>query len=85
MNNSIYNQSFVCTQLSVYTYDLLVNSLSVIPLLNKLELICLRTSIVIVSTQLNGFNYCYQALIILFNINHLSADSKVVTSIAIQH
>ena len=39
------------------------------------------TSIVIVSTQLNGFKYCYQ--IILFNINHYFADNEVVTSIAI--
>ena len=37
------------------------------------------------STQLNGFNYCYLALIILFNINHLLAHSEMVTSIAIEH
>ena len=36
-------------------------------------------------TQLNGFKYFYQTLIILFDIIHLFADSKVVTSIAIQH
>ena len=41
-------------------------------------------SIAIVSTQLNGFNYWYLTLIFLFNINHLFADSKVVTSIAIK-
>ena len=39
----------------------------------------------IVSTQLNGLNYCYQALIILFNINHLFAHNEVVTNIAIAH
>ena len=43
------------------------------------------TSTTIVSTQLNGFNYCYQTLIILFNINHLLAHNEVDTSIAIQH
>ena len=42
----------------------------VISFLNKLELICLHTSMVIVSTQLNGFNNWYQTLIIPFNINH---------------
>ena len=42
-------------------------SLSVISVLNALELICLRTSIAIVSTQVNGFNYCYLTLIILFD------------------
>ena len=41
--------------------------LSVISFLNKLELICVHTSITIVSTKLNGFNYLYQTLIILFN------------------
>ena len=45
-------------------------NLSIIQSLNELELICLHTSIAIVSTQLNGFNYCSQTLIILFNINH---------------
>ena len=39
----------------------------------------------IVSTQLNGFNYCYLTQIILFNINHLFADSEEVTSIVILH
>ena len=40
---------------------------------------CVRTNIfwhtsnAIVSTQLNGFKYCYLTLIILFNINHLFA------------
>ena len=37
----------------------------------------------LLSTQLNGFNYCYLTLIILFNINHLFAYSEVVSSIAI--
>ena len=58
-------------------------SLSIISFLNELELICLHTSFAIVSTQLNGFSYCYITLIIQFNIDHLFADSKVVTSIAI--
>ena len=56
---------------------------SVISFLNELEMICLHTSIAIVSTQLNGFNHCYQTLIILFHINYLFTDSEVVTSIAI--
>ena len=58
-------------------------SLSVISFLNDSELICLHMSIAITSTRLNSFNYCYQTLIILFNINHLIAHSEVVTSIAI--
>ena len=51
----------------------------------ELELICLHIRIAIVSTQLNGLNYCYLILIILFNINHLFVDSEVVTSFAFQH
>ena len=43
---------------------------------NQLELICLHTSIAIVSTQL-------MVSIILFNINHLFAHSEVATSITI--
>ena len=41
------------------------------------------TSIAIVSTQLNGFNYYYVTLIILFDISHLFAHSEAVTSIDI--
>ena len=59
------------------------NSLSVISFLDKLELICLHTSIAIVSEHLNGFCYCYRTLINLFHIKNLFADSEVVTSIAI--
>ena len=55
----------------------------VISFLNGFELVCLHTNMAIVSTQLNGFNYCYLTLIILFNINHLFTDSDVATSIAI--
>ena len=54
-------------------------SWSVSSLVNGLALFCLNTSIAIVSTQLNGFNYCYLTLIIQFNINHLFAHSEVVT------
>ena len=50
---------------------------------NEFELICSHTSIAIISRQLNELNYCYQIIITLFNINHLFAGSKVVTSIAI--
>ena len=60
-----------------------MNSLSVISFLNEFELICLHTSTGIVSTNLNDFCHCYYTLVILFNINRLLADSKVVTSIAI--
>ena len=60
---TIKHQSFVCTY-----------SLEVILFFNELELICLHTSI-IVSTQLNAFNYCYLTLLIIFDINHLFADS----------
>ena len=55
-----------------------MNSLLVISFLNELELICLDTSIAIVSTQLNGFNYCHLKLIILFNTNHLFAHSHLL-------
>ena len=34
----------------------------------KWELVYLHTSITIVSTQLNGFTYCYQTFVILFKI-----------------
>ena len=44
---------------------------------------CLRTTIAIFSTLLNGFNCCNLRIIILFNIHHLFAKSEVVTSIAI--
>ena len=50
-------------------------SLLVISFLIELNLICLYTSIDIVSTQLNGFSYCYLTFIIPFNINHLFAHS----------
>ena len=58
-------------------------SLPVITFLNELKLICLNDSIAIVSTQLNGFNYCYSTQMILFNINHLFAYSDVVAIFAI--
>ena len=66
-----------------WIYDLLVNSLQVILFLNELELIFMHTNFAIVSTQLNGFNYCYLVQIIQFYINHLFAVSVAVTSIAI--
>ena len=50
----------------------------------EIELICLRASIAIVSAQINGFSYCYLALIIPFDINHLFEHSVVVTSIAFE-
>ena len=58
-----------------------MNSWLLILFLNELEL-SLHTSIVIVCTQLTGFKYCYQTLIILLNINHLFANSEVISSIA---
>ena len=57
------------------------DSLQVISFLNDLELICLHACIAIVSRQLNGFNYCYITLIILFNSNYLFANNEVVTGI----
>ena len=60
-----------------------MNSLYVIWFLNELEQVCKHTIIAIVSTQLNGINYCYLTLLILFNISNLFADSEEVTSIAI--
>ena len=62
-----------------------MKSLLVLSFLNELELICLHTSIAIVSTQLNSFNYCFLKLIILFNINPLFVHSEVVTSIGMYH
>ena len=55
--------------------------LSVISFLNELQLICLRTSIAIVSIQLNGFNYCYLTRIILFNITHCNASLTIQLNI----
>ena len=72
----IFLFTFVCTHLKGYTYDLLV-----ISFLNGLEQIYLHTNFATVSTQLNGFNYCY--LTFQFNINHLFADSEMVTSVDI--
>ena len=60
-----------------------MKGLLIISFLKELQLIYLHTSMAIVSTQLNGFNYSYLTLIILVHINHLSADSEMVTSIAI--
>ena len=40
----------------------------IISFLNEKELICLHSSVVIVSTQWNRFNYCYSTLIILFKL-----------------
>ena len=34
-----------------------------------------------VCTELNGFNYCYERLIMLYNINHLLPLSQVVTTL----
>ena len=57
-----------------------MNSLLVISFFNEFEPIYLHISIDTV--QLNGFNYCYLTLTILFDINHLFAHSEVVRSIA---
>ena len=59
-----------------------MKSLMVISFLNELELICLHSRIAIVSTQLNGFNYCYLRQIILFKITHLFEHIEVVAIIA---
>ena len=64
-------------------HDMSKFGLSVISFLNALELISWHISIAIVSTQLNGFNYCYIILIIPFNINHLFEHSGLYTHIAI--
>ena len=69
--------------MDIYLYDLRVDNLKVISFFNGFKLICLLASNAIVSIQLNGFNYCYQTLIILFNINHLFAHREVVISIAV--
>ena len=62
-----------------------INYLLVISFLNELELIYLPTSVDVVPTQLNVFNYYYRTLLILFNIYHLFEQSEVVTSIAVLH
>ena len=59
-----------------------MNSLWVILILNEFESVGLYISIDIVCTQLNGFKYCWIALIIQFNISYLLAHSEVVLSIA---
>ena len=58
--------------------DWAIYDLEVTSFLNELDLICLHTCIIIVSTQLNDFNYYYLTLIILFNINDLLAHSEVL-------
>ena len=82
-NSNNFSSVIFCTHWNGYTYDLLVNSLLVISFLIELKLISLYPSIAMISTQLNGFNYCYLILIIQFNTNHLFADREMVTSIAI--
>ena len=86
--NSNNLKSVIClhTFKWLYIYDLHVNSLLVILYLNELEIIYLDTiknCYCLYATQMNGFNYCNQTLIILLNINHLFAHSEEVTSIAI--
>ena len=49
---------------------------------NEVELISLHVSIAIVSTQLNGFTYCYLTLL---DINYLFACSEVVTTIVLHN
>ena len=52
--------------------------------LNDFKLLCLHTNIVIISRQLNGFNYCYQTPLILFIwYTDLFAGSEMVISIDI--
>ena len=50
--------------------------MSAISQLDESELLCLHSSIAIVSTR--GFNHCYQTLRILFNINHLLYKYAVI-------
>ena len=54
---------------------------SVISIINDLKLISFHISILTVSRQLNGFNYCYLTLIILSNTKQLFVHSKVIISI----
>ena len=56
-----------------------MNFLLVISFLNESELICFHITTEIVSTHLIGFHYCYPKLLILFNINHVFADSEQVS------
>ena len=60
---------------------LFAHSLEVISFLNKLEPICLHSTTAMVSTQLNGFKYCYLTIIILVNINLLFVYREVIKSI----
>ena len=69
--------SFACTHLNRYTWY--VRDLSVGNFIYKyVKLICLQISIVLVSTQLNIFHYCYLTLIILIDIIH-SFARKIVS------
>ena len=61
-----------------------MNNLSVISFLDKLKLICLHTSIAIVST-VKWFHLLHLTLIIQVIINHLFTHCEVVTSTAILH
>ena len=49
----------------------------------RTQVFLLQTSIAIVSTLLNGINYCDQVQIILSNINPIFAQSEVVSSLDI--
>ena len=51
--------------------------------LNELELICMHTSMAIVSTQDNSFNYYFLGLIILFDVYPVLANYAGFTSIAL--
>ena len=52
-------------------------------ILNDLEKKSLPSALAIVSTLFNDFTYCHLSKIVLFNINRLFADSKVVTVITV--
>ena len=78
-----FNISHWFAQILTDIHDMLEISFLVISFLKEFKLICLHTTVATVSTQLNGFNYFYLKLIILFNINNLFAHSEVDTTFAI--
>ena len=72
----------ICKHIFLITF---LNEFELFFFKNELELIWLHSCIAIVFTPLNGFNYSYLTLIILFNINHLFAYIEVIPNIAIYH
>ena len=54
-----FSTSYLFAHIQIDMHDIEEICLWVISSLNELQLICLHTSIAVISTRLNGFSYCY--------------------------